>query len=92
MKKALLVLAILAGLILIFISCEKKVYMLSLTPRQPSSPKGVYSVTGDQTVYIYWEENDERDLRSTEYIELCIEHPAFTYLATTTVPSMQTKT
>jgi len=61
MKKALLILAILAGLILIFISCEKKVYVVEPDNTPPSSPKGVYSVTGDQTVYIYWEANDERD-------------------------------
>ena len=61
MKKALMILAILAGLILIFISCEKKVYVVEPDNTPPSSPKGVYSVTGDQAIYIYWEKNDERD-------------------------------
>jgi len=61
MRKALLILAILAGLILIFTSCEKKVYVVEPDNTPPSSPKGVNSKTGDQAVKIYWEENDERD-------------------------------
>ena len=61
MKKAILILAILGGLILIFISCEKKVYVVEPDNTPPSSPKGVYSVTGDQAIKIYWERNDERD-------------------------------
>lgn len=61
MKKAILILAILLGLILIFVSCEKKVYMVEPDNTPPSSPKGVYSVTGDGTIYIYWDANDERD-------------------------------
>ncbi|MDP3025980.1 MAG: hypothetical protein Q8O10_10670 [candidate division Zixibacteria bacterium] len=61
MKRALLILVILTGLILIFVNCEKKVYVVEPDTTPPSSPKGVYSVTGDQAIYIYWEKNDERD-------------------------------
>ena len=72
MKRAILILTILAGLILIFVSCEKKVYVVEpvyvyvtepdTTP--PSSPKGVYSITGDESVYINWEANDESDFKN----------------------------
>lgn len=64
MKRAILILAILAGLILIFISCEKKVYMVEPDTTPPSSPKGVYSVTGDTKIYLFWEADDERDLKN----------------------------
>lgn len=86
MKKALLILAILAGLILIFISCEKKVYVYEPDTTPPSSPKGAYSVTGDRTIYIYWEDNDERDFSKYRIYWSLDQHSAFTYLATTTIP------
>jgi len=86
MKRALLILAILAGLSLIITSCEKKVYVYEPDTTPPSSPKGVYSVTSDRTVYIYWEENDERDFSKYRIYWSLDRHSVFTYLATTTVP------
>jgi len=61
MKRIILILAILAGFMFIFNSCEKKVYVVEPDTTPPSSPKGVYSITGDSAVYIYWEPNDEKD-------------------------------
>jgi len=61
MRKTLLVIGLIAGLFFIFSGCEKKVYVVEDDTTPPSSPKGVYSVTGDEAVYIYWERNDEPD-------------------------------
>ena len=83
MKRAILILVILVGLVLIFVSCEKKVYVVEPDNTPPSSPKGVYSVTGDQTVYIYWEGNDERDFSKYRiYWSLDPDDP-FEYLGST---------
>jgi len=64
------VLRILSGLILMFwgaffISCENycddcRVVAVDDTP--PDAPQGVYSVTGDRAVYVYWLESPENDL------------------------------
>lgn len=62
MKKIILVSLILAGFVFIFSGCEKKVYVVEPDTTPLCSPKGVYSVTGDSTIYIYWEENDEPDI------------------------------
>ncbi|MDH4222311.1 MAG: hypothetical protein OEV55_02100 [candidate division Zixibacteria bacterium] len=62
MKRLILILAIIAGLTFIFIGCEKKVYVVEKDKTPPCSPKGVYSVTGDGAVYLYWEGSDEPDL------------------------------
>ncbi|HVP37298.1 MAG TPA: hypothetical protein VMT04_09910 [Terriglobales bacterium] len=83
MKKALLVLAILTGVILILSSCEKKVYVYEDDTTPPSSPKGVYSVTGDQTVYIYWAPNDEKDLNKYKIYRSLDPDDPFEYLAST---------
>ncbi len=61
MKKMILVLTVIAGLIFIFNGCEKKVYVVEPDETPPCTPRGVYSITGDGAVYIYWEENDEPD-------------------------------
>lgn len=61
MKRVILMLTVITGLIFIFNGCEKKVYVVEPDTTPPSSPKGVYSVTGDSAVYIYWEPNDEKD-------------------------------
>lgn len=86
MKKAILVMAILAGVALIFVSCEKKVYVVEPDTTPPSSPKGVYSVTGDETVYIFWEANDEKDFNKYRIYWSLNPQSVFTYLATTTLP------
>jgi len=51
------------GLLVLILSCEKKVYYYDYDEVPPSRPKGLYSITGDEAVYLYWEENDEEDLR-----------------------------
>jgi hypothetical protein len=86
MKKVLLILAVLAGLVLIFVSCEKKVYVYEPDTTPPSSPKGLYSVTGDRSVTIYWERNDEKDFSKYRIYWSLDPHSAFTFLASTTLP------
>lgn len=46
----------------------------------PSAPRGVYSVTGDQTVYLRWLENPEADLAGYRvYISTCPDGPECLY-------------
>jgi hypothetical protein len=86
MKKAVLVIIILIGMVLVFSSCEKKVYVLEPDITPPSSPKGVYSVTGDATIYIYWEANDDEDFSKYRiYWSLDPDDP-FEYLGSTHDP------
>jgi hypothetical protein len=61
MRKVILISVVLTALFFIFSGCEKKVYVVEPDTTPPSSPKGVYCVTGDKAVYIYWERNDESD-------------------------------
>jgi hypothetical protein len=61
MRKILLIIGLITGLVFILSGCEKKVYVVEPDTTPPSSPKGVYCVTGDKAVYIYWERNDEPD-------------------------------
>ena len=58
MKKIAIVGILILGAL--FFACEKKVYVVEDPP--PSAPKGLFSVTQDQAVRIYWESNDESDL------------------------------
>ena len=48
----------------LFIGCENcddcRVVAVDDTP--PDAPQGVYSVTGDEAVYLYWYESPEPDL------------------------------
>lgn len=61
MKKIFFSLIVLLGLSFIFTGCEDKVYLFRPDHTPPSVPKGLYSVTGDKEVRLYWEENDEED-------------------------------
>jgi hypothetical protein len=61
MKKIFLSLVFMLGLSFVFIGCEEKVYVVRPDHTPPSVPKGLYSVTGDEAVELYWEENDEED-------------------------------
>jgi hypothetical protein len=46
----------------------------------PSAPRGVYSVTGDRTVYLRWIENPEPDLAGYRvYISTCPDGPECLY-------------
>lgn len=63
MKRKIWKLGLVLGLLVLILSCEKKVYYHGYDDLAPSRPKGLYSITGDEAVYLYWEENDEEDLR-----------------------------
>lgn len=61
MKKIFLSLTFLLGLSFVFIGCEEKVYLFRPDHTPPSVPKGLYSITGNEMVWLFWEENDEDD-------------------------------
>jgi hypothetical protein len=61
MKKTFLSLILLLGLSFMFMGCEEKVYVVRPDHTPPSVPKGLYSITGDEAVWLFWEENDEDD-------------------------------
>lgn len=61
MKKVFLSLIFLLGLCFVLIGCEERVYVFGPDHTPPSVPKGLYSVTGDESVWLFWEENDEED-------------------------------
>jgi len=61
MRKTFLGLIFLLGLSFIFVGCEERVYVVRPDHTPPSVPKGLYSVTGDKAVWLFWEENDEGD-------------------------------
>lgn len=61
MKKVFFSLIFLVGLSFVFIGCEERVYLFRPDHTPPSVPKGLYSVTGDEAVWLFWEENDEDD-------------------------------
>jgi hypothetical protein len=61
MKKILLIMALMIGSTFVFNGCEDEVYITKPDHTPPSRPKGIYSVTADQAVYLYWEANDEKD-------------------------------
>jgi hypothetical protein len=62
MRKIFFSLIFLLGLSFIFIGCEEKVYVVRPDHTPPSVPKGLYSITADEAVWLFWEENDEEDL------------------------------
>lgn len=62
MKKSILALTLLMGLSFIFMGCEENIYIFRPDHTAPSAPRGIYSITADEAVYLYWEENDEEDL------------------------------
>jgi hypothetical protein len=85
-------LRVLTGLVLafwgaVFIGCENcddcRVVVVDDTP--PDAPQGVYSITGDEAVYIYWYESPEPDIshywvwRSEEALEGPYERKWKTY-------------
>ena len=61
MRKIIFSLIFLLGLSFIFIGCEEKVYVFRPDYTPPSVPKGLYSITADEAVWLFWEENDEED-------------------------------
>jgi hypothetical protein len=63
MRRKIWKLGLALGLLVLILGCDKKVYYHGYDDVAPSRPKGLYSITGDEAVYLYWEENDERDLK-----------------------------
>jgi len=63
MKKVFLILALAIGFAFILGGCEDDKYIVRPDHTPPSAPKGFYSITGDEVVYLRWEENDESDFR-----------------------------
>jgi hypothetical protein len=48
--------------LLVLAACSDDVYLVRSDNQPPCAPRGVYSITADEAVYLYWEPNDERDL------------------------------
>lgn len=63
MKKVFLILILLFGSVFIFSGCADEVYIVRPDYTPPSVPKGLYSVTADEAVYLYWYDNDEKDFK-----------------------------
>lgn len=63
MKKIILTLALGMGAVFILGGCGDEVYIVRPDHAPPSVPKGIYSITGDEAVYLFWEANDERDFK-----------------------------
>lgn len=63
MKKIFFSLIVLFGMSFFFVGCEERVYVVKPDTTPPSSPKGFYSITGDEVVHLRWEENDESDFK-----------------------------
>ena len=51
MKKILLIIALMIGGVFIFNGCEDDVYIVKPDHTPPSSPKGLYSITGNEVVF-----------------------------------------
>ena len=63
MKKILLMLILITGSVFIFSGCDDDVYVVRPDYTPPSVPKGIYSITADEAVHLFWEENDESDFK-----------------------------
>ncbi len=59
MRAKIFILGIFLGVSFIILGCEKRVLYYDDCP--PSIPKGLYSITGDERVYLFWYENDEEN-------------------------------
>jgi hypothetical protein len=61
MKKIFFGLIFLLGFSFVFMGCEEKVYVVRPDHTPPSVPKGFCSITADEAVWLFWDENDEGD-------------------------------
>ena len=61
MKRILVNLIFLLGLSFVLIGCEEKVYVVRPDHTPPSVPKGFCSITADEAVWLFWDENDDED-------------------------------
>lgn len=83
MKKIFFSLIFLFGLSFFFAGCEERVYVVRPDTTSPSIPKGVYSITADKAVWLFWEENDEKDLAGYRiYRKTDSQSNKYYYLAT----------
>jgi len=57
-------LALVAGMVVILFlaGCSDDVHIFRSDNQAPCVPRGVYSITGDEAVYLYWDANTEEDL------------------------------
>jgi hypothetical protein len=86
MKRTLLILIVGIGSVLVFAGCEDEVYIVRPDYTPPSVPKGLYSVTADEAVYLYWYENDESDFKEYRVYRYRVDVDEYYYrIATTTV-------
>jgi hypothetical protein len=87
LQRMVLTSTFLLGAIFILGGCADEVYILRPDHTPPSVPKGFYSVTGDKEVWLFWEENDERDLEGYRiYRKTDPESNKYYYLATVDHP------
>lgn len=63
MRRIFFSLIFLFGLSFIFMGCEERVYVVKPDTTPPSIPKGIYSITANEAVWLFWEANDERDFK-----------------------------
>ncbi len=85
MKKSFLILILGIGLVLVFAGCEDEVYIVRPDYTPPSVPKGLYSVTADEAVHLYWCENDESDFKEYRIYRRVDGDEYYYRIATTTV-------
>ncbi len=63
MRTMLLMVTLGIGAVFVLGGCTDEVYIVRPDNTPPSVPKGIYSITGDEAVYLFWEANDERDFK-----------------------------
>lgn len=83
--KYMLKLALGLSLNIFNLGCEKTVIRPDLDP--PAAPRGVYSVTGDSQVILYWYPNTEKDLAGYDVYRGSACGDTYTYIGTTTSAS-----
>jgi hypothetical protein len=89
MKTKLLLLVALLGLSVFALSCEDQTDCIFCSEDNgaPSVPKGLYSVTGDEAVYLFWYPNDESDLEGYKVYRNTSSSGYFGLIGTTTSAS-----
>ena len=87
MKTKLILLVILLGLCAVILACDENNCVTCSENSAPSTPKGLYSITGDGAVYLYWYANDENDLEAYKIYRNTSPSGYFERIGTTTSPS-----
>jgi len=87
MKAKLILLIALLGLCAVILACEQDNCILCSENSAPSTPKGLYSITGDGAVYLYWYANDESDLEGYKIYRNTSPSGYFERIGTTRWPS-----